>query len=316
MEAYNELLKQVKKPTPPKYGTPWNPSYISIISLFLPFLATSIGLALNWRRLGKPQWSLPTLLVGIIGTIVLVVAFVFGIPYFDLSSHLGASVFAIIFTMPVSFFIAMIYMQSSAYKVWQQSHDAEEVYTYPYQWYKAALITILLVLVMVGVINWQVIQSAPKEFKNSQFSVTVNHTWEIMDKEQYCTYGCELLLADARFHYTTILFEQFPVEANMSSEELYDAVWPELLEQTPNFEVVEYTEDTTIDGHKAIYLEYYEAHDDGTNQAYYGQYYVTTGDMGFVITARSENPGIFREKLKHIQEVINSVQFNVGTVAA
>ncbi len=316
MEAYNEMLKQVKKPTPPKYGTPWNPSYISIISIFLPFLATSIGLALNWRRLGKPQWALPTLLVGIVGTIVLVVVFVFGIPYFDLSSHLGASVFAIVFSVPVSFFIAMIYVQSSAYKVWQQSYDAEEVYAYQYEWKKAALIVVLGVLVVLGVTNWQVIQSAPKEFKNSQFNVRVKHTWEILDKEQYCTYGCELLLADAKFHYTTILFEKLPLQEPMSAYQFHDAVWPQLLEQTPNLELVNFTDDQVVDGQKTIYIEYYEKHNDGKNQAYYGQYYIPIGDVGIVITARSENPGIFREVRRQIDEVINSVQFNVGIVAA
>lgn len=55
MEAYNELLKQAKKPERPPYGNPWNPSYIIVISFFLPFLGTSIGLALNWRRWSGPH---------------------------------------------------------------------------------------------------------------------------------------------------------------------------------------------------------------------------------------------------------------------
>src|SRR5258705_7866857 len=123
MQEYNELRKKVKKPTPPPYGYPWNPSYIIICSIFLPFIATSIGLAINWRRLGKTQWALPTLLVGILGTVILILGLVFGIRLFDFSSRLSSSLFAFIFAIPLAFFVGVTYLQSVAYQKWQQSHD-------------------------------------------------------------------------------------------------------------------------------------------------------------------------------------------------
>ena len=132
MEAYNELLKQVKKPERPPYGNPWDPAYIIVISFFLPFIATSIGLALNWRRLGKPKWALPTLLVGLVGTAVLVLGFIFGIPHFDFSSRLSVSLFTFIYAIPISFFVGITYLQSAAYQKWRQAYDVQALMTHQY----------------------------------------------------------------------------------------------------------------------------------------------------------------------------------------
>lgn len=313
MEAYNELLKQAKKPERPPYGNPWNPSYIIVISFFLPFLGTSIGLALNWRRLGKKQWALPTFLIGIISTIILVVSFIAGIPYFDFNSRLSMSLFAFWVATPISFFVGVTYLQAVAYQKWREEYDLNVLMTHQYEWRKAFAVIALLVCVIIGYANLKFSPDIPQVYQGNQFSVEYRKFWTPLDREKVCPYGCELVLGDSKTNYTTILFEQFPIGQATSSKGLYQKIWSGLLKEHPNYTVVNSIENFKVGGRDAVYVEYFEKHDDGKDQAYFGQYFVSLGQMAVIVTAQSDIPGIFREDRKQIEEVINSIQFSNGS---
>ncbi len=51
---------------------PWNPTLFTGMALVFSFAASGILAGLNWRRLGKPQYMAPTILLSVVGFVVMV----------------------------------------------------------------------------------------------------------------------------------------------------------------------------------------------------------------------------------------------------
>src|SRR5688572_24351643 len=68
---------ETSESTPLPAGQPWNPLQISGLMFWITTIGAGIALGINWRRLGKPQWTLPTILLSIV-ILVGVLGIIFG----------------------------------------------------------------------------------------------------------------------------------------------------------------------------------------------------------------------------------------------
>ncbi len=132
---YNEVPEEKKKKRPvPADNPPWNPMLLLGLTFFLSSIVSSIALGINWRRLGKSQWTLPTILVPIGGSILGLLIIIGGI-----STDLADNYFMLFFTIgyfPIGLGLATIFAvafaQNGAYTRYQQSNDANVLWDYKY----------------------------------------------------------------------------------------------------------------------------------------------------------------------------------------
>jgi len=132
---YDEVPDEKKKKRAvPAENPPWNPMLLLGLTFFLSSIVSSIALAINWRRLGQPQWTLPTILVPI-GGALLGMALIIGGVSTDLADDYFM-VFFIIGYFPIGLGLATIFAvafaQNGAYTRYQQTHDVNDLWNYEY----------------------------------------------------------------------------------------------------------------------------------------------------------------------------------------
>jgi len=120
---------------------PWNPYRLLGLMFIITNVVSSILLGINWRRLGKPQWVMPSILATA-GAILL------GLVVFFVSlSMMPNADFAVVFfpgmTLILIGFGAMFTvakMQNGAYEKWKNTSDMQYVYDHEYNFRRDALI--------------------------------------------------------------------------------------------------------------------------------------------------------------------------------
>ncbi len=131
--------------------TPWNPSLLLASMFFLTNIVASILLGINWRRLGRPQWTMPTIAIPI-GLLVLA-----GIGFGGLIAADGSQALFVVVFAPVAalfgFLLAVVQMQLGSYKVWKDKGDLDAVYAYEYNMRNAAFTLVGFTIVMIAVIG-------------------------------------------------------------------------------------------------------------------------------------------------------------------
>src|SRR5690349_11050244 len=107
----NEQLPQSTNQASTK-SAPWEPNRLSSYCFFITTLGAGILLALNWKRLGKPEWVLKTILISI-AVNIFVLAVVFGWVFLlgknmkDIPYPLGLSVPMLMFGINFGYLFAL-----------------------------------------------------------------------------------------------------------------------------------------------------------------------------------------------------------------
>lgn len=117
------------------------------VMFFATNIVSAILLGINWRRLNKPQWTLPTILIPIVcvalglGSIFLLILnaddlnALFAVAYAPIGAAFG-------------FLVAVALMQNGAFKKWQETSDIEYVYDHEYDLQRGVLITVGVTVAM------------------------------------------------------------------------------------------------------------------------------------------------------------------------
>ena len=145
---------------------PWNPRWkfnsrlLLVVGLFLGFPLV-VFFALNWRRLGKPQWMAETLLTGVLLTTGMVTSLAL-LMSGAVSTQLGMlGVLGFAFTTAV-FTMSLSQLQSPPYDEWK-TYGLLAAKRYRYDFDPFIVRGITLVLVVVGVLGAGFLRHEPSK---------------------------------------------------------------------------------------------------------------------------------------------------------
>lgn len=114
--------------------SPWNPYQLFSLFMFITWFGAGILLGLNWKRLGKPDWVLKTVLLSIFlptGTIAIVVGWFIFFVDASIPTMLIMSIPMLAMTTNFGYLWALARLQNGAYKKFQTQGMAV-LQDYPY----------------------------------------------------------------------------------------------------------------------------------------------------------------------------------------
>ena len=320
----NEIRAANTVESPPRYK-PWNPNFIGGMTFFATSFVSGTALSLNWRRLGKPDYLAPTLLLtfALPGLVVLVL-----LTLMNSATRTGVnaiSTFPIAFIVMLSasanlfFIFGVTALQYRGYKAWQKHGDiALQQYKYPVYQYSAIFVgSAVLFALVASVILWSDLEarSTPRTLTSGNVTFSYLPAWEIVDVQQ--VEGCDdrgirciAALSLSPFHFTSLLMVEFSVEEGTTAIDVEKSSWDYLLECSPCAVELDVRNDVMVGSRPAVTRQYTHTEWDGTGErSYVVQTYVVVGNYGYEITVNTPNPGIFRENRYQIDGVVNSIQF-------
>jgi hypothetical protein len=108
-------------------------------------IGVSIAMGLNWRRLGKTQWTMPTIVLGFVLPI-LVLVIVFALLSISTDRRLVMSIAMFAAGLNFGFVYALQSLQHGAYKKWMDTYSVDALMNYEYDFRKAGLIAGLVAI--------------------------------------------------------------------------------------------------------------------------------------------------------------------------
>lgn len=184
-----------RKPQPKlPHGKPWNPrnSWISssffVGGMFSSFVILMF-LAFNWRRLGKPQWVMETILMGVLllaGGITLLILLVTDVLLLPI--EIGTVLVVACFVGIIIFTYYIMELQNGAYKKWAAG-DIQGMLDHQYQFGSALgrpIVFLLVVVVVAG--GFTYINNRDKSFENDLISLKYPSDYTEYDANwaEYC----------------------------------------------------------------------------------------------------------------------------------
>lgn len=312
---FDEKLKNDTK-TKRKNNAPWNPYSIAVWMFVITTIGAGIGLAWNWRRLGRPNWMWGTIAltflipVGIIGFVVFAVSRMTpGVPMTVLQNAVLMGVAGCSFAF--IWFTAVL--QQSAYRVWETTGDLEQMRQQPLNYTKAGLVAGGVVLSFAVVGAFFAIDNQRTTTVDLQgYSVEYGKSWRGLDPQEvgFCTggyYECDLVLSDNRFGYTTAAFISYDAESGMSLETYAEQSWENI--SYGEGVVLEVSETRQINGQTAYVYEYFADSTDGEAVLYVMSMYLSDGGRLVEVTVWSYNVGIFNENRTMINRLLDGIRF-------
>jgi len=309
-----KISEKVKMP----WGEPRNPGGMNIYVFFTPVIVIpllNIYLALNWRRLGKPEW-MPLSLAVSIGT-------AFGLWFclllgFMMPSRFGSTplLMAAIFGMVV-FWLGgvMSGLQTKAYKIWKKEGTAA-LYQHDYRVGRSMLGWLVGVVVSIGgLVALTSPQNLPHTFTVPTLSVTYENKWtpfEIKDAP-LCNSSkldngrhCVLVLQDGRYGSTAVFILEEPKNTPKTLKEMDSAIWINM-GRTESLTLQSQWE-TTLDGATTRVREYSFTGND--NQEWYAMLMLLyKGDKFYRVAVLAASKGIFEVDRQTIQKLYTAIHF-------
>jgi tetratricopeptide (TPR) repeat protein len=113
--AVAEKANGGEAPLLPSGKPPWNPRIFTAMAFLFSFGASGILAGINWRRLGKPQWMWPTILLSVVGLMGFLVALAL-LPVLEGLSELVG------YGINIGVGVLLTSLQTSAYKGWEATY--------------------------------------------------------------------------------------------------------------------------------------------------------------------------------------------------
>jgi hypothetical protein len=133
-------------------GEPWNPLTLWAVSYWITVFASGVLLGLNWKRLGKPEWTTRTIIAAIIVPL-LGLGYILGMLFF-ISNSLNNQIMLPLIMIGVGvifgFVAALAYLQWGAYQKWKKHHDISGMLAHQYNFKRAAGVVILFIAAMIA----------------------------------------------------------------------------------------------------------------------------------------------------------------------
>jgi len=308
-----------KKPLPatgtlqmPPGDIPWNPDRLMFWILFFSPIA-GIGMGLNWRRLGKPQWMWTTIILSIAAPIILIVS-ILGIAASlkQLSSSVAWGLILILFGLNWGYFYGLYYLQRGGYRVWHKTGSIEALMAHQYKitdGIAAGTVTALAVIGIALAVSY--FTSRPITFNSADMTITYPNTWTAQDinQVQNCSQAnlqCLIAVTDSQFHFTSILIAKVADPTNFTASDALNETWLLLQQKFPDAQM-DGVDKLTISGISGV-RRYYSLTALETGDRHYGmQIYFVKGQTLYEFTAESLNKGIFDEERSNIDQFIAGI---------
>lgn len=295
---------------------PWSPDQIFGFIFFMTTVGVGIGLGWNWRRLGKPQWTLPTILITILLPVIFVLTLIVSAPNI---TGLGSAIFIFVAFLNFSFILALWYIQRGGYKKWQETHSLASLEGYRYNFGVGIAVSLLIVTgvaALVGVSAY--LSSRPHTFENADVKIVYSSGWVAADLATVAdcendNFECIMAVHDSQFGYTLILLGKYSLATPMDAAELEMRSRDALIQQL-DAKFLE-ADKLEIDGLPAA-RRFYDLPGTNGDRVYIMQIYVVNGKFAYEITVQSANYGIFRERRNQIDAFIAGIDFRPADQAS
>jgi hypothetical protein len=285
---------------------PWNPDSFAFLYLFNTIFI-GIAFALNWRRLRKRAWVLPT-----IGLSILPPGIAFPVlmieTTFEPARLLKMAIFILALASGWGLALGLGSLQRGAYKHWQQGGDLTR---YDYNFDRAALIGGLVTVgFTVGVGAFTYFSTRPTVYETAGLKVTYPSVWAPQDMASLpecqtpAQVECLLGVADERFGYTWVSIFRYPGSTGLTAEQT--AAYAHRYLASQGGQIVG-TDTLQVDGILAERF-FYTLPVEGDR--HYGmQIFLSKGGYTYEVIAESLNQGIFQEREADINELIAGIDF-------
>jgi hypothetical protein len=308
----------------PEYK-PWNPNFLGTMTFFLTSFVSGTALSLNWRRLGKPDYLAPTLLLtfAMPGLALLVIYTLVTTATRTGAEALGTFPAVVILmlsaTANIFFIFGVATLQNGGYKAWKK-HGSAALQQYKYPVYQISAIfagLAVLFALVASVFLWSDIKArvTPKTLVSGSVSVNYPPAWESVDVQQVpgcdaTEVHCVFALSLSPFHFTSAVLVEFTVSEGLTASDIEQAIWASLLEcSTCAVELIQ-TAEATVGGHPAVSRQYWLTDfEQNGERSYLAQTYVVVGAFAYEFTVTTPNPGIYQEDQRAIDGVLNGIQF-------
>lgn len=271
-------------------GKPWNPQGLSFYHLFLSvfFVGTLVGW--NWRRLGRPQWTLPTIAFSILTPILMFGSVFYFADQFGLAAQIEFPYVAMVtilglFLLNMVGVYWLVYVQNQGYKKWEKE-GVSAMLNHRYTIGKETAIAVTVWLVAVGGMTFYMSHEVQlKSFSNARYSLSYPNGWDEypLDEIDFCQkdsyYSCDLFIYDD-YSAMSLLVISYPMNVAFTAEELEDWTWT-------NSSPVDYSNafdrsvaNDAANGHEFTYRRYRAPnYSDPSEILYFQHIYVTEDNM-------------------------------------
>ncbi len=316
---------------------PWHPDSILSMIFYLTTVGAGIGFALNWRRLGKPQWLLPTLLattlLPVISVVLMLVVLagsfndpqvrarrlVEGTPVPD--ALLVGAVAGLALASTFGITLALRSLQTQTYNRWLMGADRDSLRRFrPHLTLPAALVlgTAFAGAALVSLLL--LTTDTPRSFANGGFSMRVAGGWadrpvrlhpDCAALEREPGIQCILFISDTPGYALHLLVLRVDLIEPTPAEELERASWAEMAD----FAVGERTlESSTIDGLPAVTRTFIalDASDPLDGRAYMRQTFVVEGTTAFLLSVSTIAEDLYRENREQLDAMFGTIRIFPG----
>ncbi|MEQ8674153.1 MAG: hypothetical protein RLP44_08970 [Aggregatilineales bacterium] len=216
-------------------GKPWNPHGLSIWHFFISVFVVGTLLGWNWRRLGRPQWIIPTIAFSIITPILMIGSILYFADQFGLASQISFPTVPMLIIVGLLFLNLegvywVVYIQAQGYNKWEK-YGVEAMLNHRYTIGKETAIAVAIWVVCVGGLTFYLSQESQlNTFSNARYSVTYPNGWDsyTMADVEFCQqatfYSCDFFLYD-NFSAMSLLVISYPLNVSYSSAELEEWAW-------------------------------------------------------------------------------------------
>jgi hypothetical protein len=310
---YQLPTADLKPAVPLPAGKPRDPMRIFSMAIFISFPLASIILGLNWKRLGKPDWVVPTIMTALGIVIVLIAGLValvsvgnLTLPKFGVISFLGG--------LNICFPLVVAYLQKPAYEKWDIYHDVSAMLTHTYDFTKPFLSGLIGVVAVMGIgvgVYWY--QFIPAKADGDAFTVEyARGKWESQNPDTiaWCAdmpNGCAIHLVSKANNGTDIIFIEMTLDSSWTVEAAEQADWNNYLSSHPGH-TFDRRDPITIHGHTGLVRESLAPADEYPNR-YELDVYLMDGSSLLIVSAYTEDRATMNRDRNKIMDVINTVEF-------
>jgi hypothetical protein len=297
-----------------KQPKPWNPNWISSMSIVMTPLVSSIALGWNWRRFGKKDWVLPTIIGYFIVLILLITSFMV-IPAIAKpvsNSGLYMLYFSPVLILAMFHFLYPIYIggrQAGAYKLIQEK-GVQAGFTHQYDWGKGTVFYIAQSLVIALCIAlWIGYQQRPQTFDDGWVQVTYPGHWKTIELSglPFCTdedsnAECRFAVQKGSYGSVGLIVSSLDVNGTGEAKELGESFWQIVLDD-PAYEPIA-RDVYSFAGMDGYYVTY-------SGESYYGTDIFVVDDSGVLyVRISSYSKEVMTENWEQIETILQTIRLH------
>jgi hypothetical protein len=324
-----------KKKAKLPYGEPWNPNpsgpvsspVLGTLTALMPFVAVpfwNFYLALNWQRMGKPDW----MWLGLSGTIAGAAGFWLGFFYLlrmDMDNPAMSLTPVFIIMLAAGCFSVWLWLvtqrlQASAYKHWQRLETAEALYRHPYPVVRTMMLHGAGILALISMLLfWLNGELQPRTFSDTAMTLNYPTGWDSIDTDsielcqaQEPDARCVVALQESRYGYAGVIIFEDPYPDEVSLDELDAWLWKDIRSSSKGR--LDHYFVTAVDERDTRVRQYWFT--DGGNQKWYGMLMlVRNADKVYRVFFYASTSGILEERWKDIESIFSSIRFSTSPIA-